>query len=214
MLIANLTSNRLLCRLMVGVLVIGLSLGSAAWAGPGSPHQGHAYPPPGKIVPHIPPGHQSLNVGPDRYFYHKGIYYRPDPKGFRVVRPPHGMVIGHLPDGFETLVIAGITYFLFAGIYYHHTASGYVVVEAPPEVSGGEDPLPPANGQTLVVQAQMLNVRSGPGLNHAIIRQVRSGQQLIVQGSAPDWYYVRLPDGTFGWVMSRYTVRLVSDAKG
>lgn len=212
--ITDLTSNRLLCRLVVGVLVLGLSLGNAAWAGPGSPRQGMPYPQTGKIVPHIPPGHQTLNVGPDRYFYHQGIYYRPDPKGFKVVMPPPGAVVGHLPDGFETLVIAGLTYFLFAGIYYHHTAAGYEVVPAPPEASASEATPPPANGQSLVVQAQMLNVRSGPGLNHTIIHQVRSGQQLIIQGSAPGWYYVLLPDGTYGWVMSKYTIRLASDAKG
>ena len=214
MTIAHLTSNRPLCRLIAGVLVLGLALGSTAWAGPGSPRQGKPYPQPGKVVPHIPPGHQTLNVGPDRFFYHEGIYYRQDPRGFKVVRPPHGVIVGHLPDGFETLVIAGITYFLFAGIYYHHTAAGYEVVEAPAQASVSAESPPPANGQTLVVQVQMLNVRSGPGMNHAIIHQVRSGEQLVIQGNAPGWYYVRLPDGTFGWVMSQYTLKIASDAKG
>ena len=67
MTIDHLTSNRPLYRLIAGVLVLGLSLGSTAWAGPGSPRQGNSYPQPGKIVPHIPPGHQTLSVGSDRY---------------------------------------------------------------------------------------------------------------------------------------------------
>ena len=89
-----------------------------------------------------------------------------------------------------------------------------MVVETPPEVSGREESLPPVNGQALAVQARILNVRSGPGLNHAVIRQVRSGEHLMIQGNAPGWYYVLLPDGTSGWVMSKYTFKIASDAQG
>jgi SH3-like domain-containing protein len=34
---------------------------------------------------------------------------------------------------------------------------------------------------------------------------VRSGDVLEIIGTAPEWLYVRLPSGTEGWVMSRFT---------
>ena len=69
-------------------------------------------------------------------------------------------------------------------------------------------------GQFLVVDAYSLNVRSGPGTNHPVVNQVGQGMQLEVKGSAPGWYYVRLPSGAFGWVMGKYTHLLPSPAQG
>lgn len=204
----------LMRNLTIGVTAFGLIVGGAAWAGPPKRPPGHAYPKPGKIYRTIPRNHHVVRVGPKRYFYHNGIYYHHDPNGFVVVRPPRGAVVAHLPVGFETLVVAGITYFLFAGIYYQKHDSGYVVVDNPPAAAVSPEVLPETGGQTLAVDVEILNVRSGPGMGHAVIHQVRLGDRLVIQDTSPGWYYVQLPDGTFGWVMQKYTHLVVPEAKG
>ena len=59
-------------------------------------------------------------------------------------------------------------------------------------------------GQVIVTAAE-LNVRSGPGLDRAVVRRVRKGDVLAVIDSIPSWFYVRAADGRYGWVMDRYT---------
>jgi uncharacterized protein YgiM (DUF1202 family) len=59
-------------------------------------------------------------------------------------------------------------------------------------------------GRVLVTAAE-LNVRSGPGVDRAIIDRVRKGDVLAVIDSIPDWFYIRSADGRYGWVMDRYT---------
>ena len=91
-----------------------------------------------------------------------------------------------------------------AVIYYPPAA--VVVNEAPVTVQPrrfGTAPLP-AYGQ-VVVSAAELNMRSGPGLDRAVTGQVRKGDVLSVIDSIPDWFYVREPNGRYGWVMDRYT---------
>jgi uncharacterized protein YgiM (DUF1202 family) len=84
-----------------------------------------------------------------------------------------------------------------------------VVVPPPPRVVVKEyvyaPPAPlPAAGK-VVVTAQELNVRRGPGYNHAISGYVVLGEALDVLGNAPGWYYVRTASGLNGWVMENYT---------
>jgi len=193
-------------NMAIGVLAVRLFMGESIWAGPLMNRPAARYPEPGKIYRQIPPDHHLVRVGPDQYIYREGVYYRREPKGFEVVRPPRGAVIHHLPLGFQILMIAGVTYFLFAGVYYQKTPSGYVVVDVPQEEASPEG--------YLSVNAAMLNVRSGPGMTHPVINRVRMGERLEIKGSSADWYYVRLPDATFGWVMSKYTRIMDPDAKG
>lgn len=53
--------------------------------------------------------------------------------------------------------------------------------------------------------AELLNVRSGPGLDTPIVGQVRQDQILDVIGAAPDWLYIKTELGNYGWVMTRFT---------
>ncbi len=154
------------------------------------------FPPP----PGHPPGHPP---GP-----------RPGPRPGPVFRPHHPVPpLRVLPPGFETVVIAGLTYFLAGGIYYRHTPQGYVVVENPVPAPPPDQVIPP-EAQIVIVNVYTLNVRSGPGINNMIIHQVSEGDRLVVQGSAPGWYYVRIPDGTLGWVSARYIRLLPPAAQG
>jgi hypothetical protein len=79
---------------------------------------------------------------------------------------------------------------------------------APPGVVGHAPPppgVPPAVEQQVSVTAEKLEVRSGPGSNHPLVTHVAKGAVLVVRGSAPDWWYVQLPNGNFGWVMRKFT---------
>ncbi|BBO85712.1 SH3 domain-containing protein [Desulfosarcina ovata] len=198
-------------NLTIGLLVFGLSTGSAVWAGPPMNRPSASYPQPGNVQKQIPSDHQRARHGADNYYFHKGVYYRHDPKGYRVVRPPRGTRIDHLPLGVETLIVAGITYFLLAGIYYQKAPSGYVVVDAPP--AAVQSPAV-TSGETLAVTVSLLNVRSGPGTDHPVVTQVRLGDRLVTAGTSAGWYYVRLPDGQYGWVMMQYTRPVAPAAQG
>ena len=57
----------------------------------------------------------------------------------------------------------------------------------------------------VVVTSNMLNVRSGPGLEHYIANKVYYGDVLLVIQRNIDWMYVQLPDNNRGWVMTRFT---------
>ena len=84
-----------------------------------------------------------------------------------------------------------------------------VVVSAPSRVVVKEyayvPPPPPVSVDTVVVTAQELNVRSGPGYNHAVAGYVVQGETLQVVGRAPGWLYVRTASGLNGWVVADYT---------
>jgi hypothetical protein len=60
---------------------------------------------------------------------------------------------------------------------------------------------------TVRVVSRGLNLRSGPGAAFAIFRALTQGTQLDVLGQSRDayWLYVRIPDGTIGWVARPYT---------
>lgn len=67
---------------------------------------------------------------------------------------------------------------------------------------------------SVIVTAQMLNVRSGPGLGNPAIRQIPNGTVLSIQGNSPGWYYVKTADNLYGWVMTQYTAPLGYSAAG
>ena len=200
-------------NLIIGMLIAGLSLGSTAWAGPQPKHRGREYPRPGHFTREIPRGHQSVRVGRKHYQFHDGVFYRHQRDGYRVVRAPRGARIRHLPLGVETLIVAGITYFVLAGVFYQRSGPDYVVVDQPAYVPSPVT-RPAASGQVLAVDVSTLNVRSGPGLQHIVTSQVYLGQRLVIQAVSANWFYVSLPDGGSGWVMSQYTRLLNGGANG
>ena len=44
--------------------------------------------------------------------------------------------------------------------------------------------------------------------------KMRMAKSLVVQSAGSDWYYVKLPDHSFGWVMVKYTALVKPKAKG
>lgn len=59
-----------------------------------------------------------------------------------------------------------------------------------------------ANENRVTVQADVLNVRMGPGLSHDVMTQVHQEDQLNVLGEENQWYKVRLSNDQIGWVAS------------
>lgn len=75
-------------------------------------------------------------------------------------------------------------------------------VVTPPQQFGRA--LPADYGQVTVVAAE-LNMRSGPGLDREVTGKAIKGEVLDVIESIKDWFYIRTPAGTYGWVMDKYT---------
>ncbi len=55
-----------------------------------------------------------------------------------------------------------------------------------------------------IVLAASLNVRNGPGLDHAVITTVSAGDRLPVVEQAGGWVRFSLPDGQTGWAAEEY----------
>jgi len=175
--------------------------------------------PRGKVVVKLPKGHRSVWVGRNRYYYHGGAFYRKGPSGYLMVGGPIGAVVLSIPVGSRAVVVGGLTYYVYGGVYYRRVHTGYLVVETPAETVAVKEvsPVKPSvekAGEKVSVTATLLNVRSGPGMDFPVIQQVHEGEQLNIHGYAPDWLYVKLPTGEFGWVMLRHTSPAESPASG
>lgn len=59
-----------------------------------------------------------------------------------------------------------------------------------------------ANENTVLVKAELLNVRYGPGLSHEVLTEVEENDRLHVLGEENKWYKVRLKNDQIGWVAS------------
>lgn len=162
------------------------------------------------IIRVLPHGYRHVWVGHRDYFFHGRRFYVRRPGGFVLVRAPFGAIVARLPVGYLTVHIGGIRYFTFGGLYYRPVPAGYEIVEVPVPAS---QPVATATGN-VIVQVQTLNVRSGPGQSFSIVGQVNMGTSLPVHGNAPGWYYVQLPDGQYGWVMTQFAAPFVNGASG
>ena len=65
-------------------------------------------------------------------------------------------------------------------------------------------PLPVWGEEMLIVNTQVLNVRSGPGVNFPLIGQVKLGREFKVEEEKNGWYRIKLSNGTVGWVIKDY----------
>ncbi len=169
----------------------------------------------GKSVAKLPKGFISLGVAGVLFYYSRGIFYKKGPSGFIVVNAPIGATLENLPSGYNTVLVGGNnTFFVANGVYYQKVRAGYVVVEPPAAVEVRPPAVPTVVVGKITVTAKSLNVRSGPGVEHKVIRQISQGNTLQIIGSAPEWYYVQLPDSNFGWVMEKFTTSLALPAEG
>lgn len=172
-----------------------------------------------RTVTRLPPRHRSVWVGRSRYFYDGGHFYRKGPGGYIVVSAPVGAIVLGIPVGSRAVIVGGLTYYVYGSVYYRRIGSGYLVVEPPAQtvVIKEISPVVPSEqsvGEKVLVAVPLLNVRSGPGITFPVIREIRKDQMLTIHGYAPEWLYVELQSGEFGWVMLRYTSSLSPPASG
>ena len=91
----------------------------------------------------LPHGYAEINVGRERYYYHRGVYYRPGPHGYYVVRAPYGARLRELPPHCNRIYVGGMWYWRYGEVYYRQMDNGYVVVEAPVVVNVPNAATPP-----------------------------------------------------------------------
>ena len=163
------------------------------------------------VSPLLPLTFALVTIAGMHYYHHRGVYYRETPyKRYVVTKPPVGAVVTQLPPGYVTFRHRKIEYYYYGDAYYNRVPSGYTVVKPPYKVSAADSinrhkPASPLTGQVKVA-THLLNVRSGPGMNHPIIFQIPNGAVMETHGTAPEWLFVKLPSGEFGWVMQKFTV--------
>jgi uncharacterized protein DUF6515 len=76
-------------------------------------------PPFGAIVPGLPPGYVSMQVGGENYYYFGGAFFvQAGDGGYQVVRAPAGAIVYNLPDGAIPVQAGTITYLQYNGDYY------------------------------------------------------------------------------------------------
>jgi len=162
------------------------------------------------VLKSLPWGYNRFWYGRRPYYFSRGLFYRPYVGGFLAVRAPVGAIVVSLPIGYERLWIDGTTYYAYGGTYYRRVPAGYVIVDPPARVVVENDVpnvVPPAISASgkVIVDAPVLNVRSGPSLDNEKIYQLDEGYILEVNGRSDGWLYVQLPNGEYGWVKSVFT---------
>jgi len=65
-------------------------------------------------------------------------------------------------------------------------------------------PMPVQGVETVIVETDVLNVRSGPDVTYDRIGQVILGQQLAVEEERDGWFKIRSGNNDFGWVIKDY----------
>jgi len=228
----------------ISLTIIGILLATSLLTGQdaladrqGKPQPGHDKPKPGPFMPPLPPGipqpfhfrpfqqlpsgHRSVWVGHNQYFYHHGdgVFYRRGLSGFISVRAPFGAIVFNIPIGSRAIVSRERTYYVYDDVYYRRAGTQYVVVEPPREIVIVKEvspvvPAEPNVGEKSLVTVPLLNIRSGPGMNFPVVREAGQGTLLTIHGYAPDWLYVQLASGEFGWAMVKFTTPLAPPANG
>ena len=107
-------------------------------------HHDRYYPAPGYLAPRVPYGAVVVGAGPQRYWFHGGVWYRPYGPSYRVVLPPFGLIIPVLPLAYVSLTLGGLPYYYANGVYYRPVPEGYVVAQPPPEAATAQVMPPPA----------------------------------------------------------------------
>ena len=121
----------------------------------------HAYPARGQYSERLPSGYRAVPYGHSRYYFHEGVWYRPEGGRFVIFAPPFGLVVPFLPLYYTTLWVGGSPYYYANEVYYTQTAGGYAVVESPkgdvtqpPPATTGKIFIYPRKGQSDQQQAK------------------------------------------------------------
>jgi hypothetical protein len=127
-------------------------------------HLDHYYPARGTVSRALPGDRMIVNRGRDRFFYSRGVWYRPDAGGYVVVPPPYHVFVPVLPPFYTTIWITGVPYYYANDTYYvWRPDQGQYEVVPTPDDSGATTQVPPStpdafiypkNGQNDAQQSQ------------------------------------------------------------
>jgi len=79
----------------------------------------------------LPHGYMDVSSGRDRYYYHRGTFYRPGHSGYYVVQAPRGCVVRELPPRYSRVYFGSSLFYRYDNVYYQSCRDGYVVVDPP-----------------------------------------------------------------------------------
>ena len=105
----------------------------------------------------LPTGHIVLTHRTRRYYYHRGLFYRPLDGRYVVVAAPRGIRIRTLPVGYYTVMAGPATYYYYQGMYYTRVTTGnetaYEVTKPP---TGAVVPNLPEDASKVAIDEQDL----------------------------------------------------------
>ena len=80
-----------------------------------------------------------------------------------------------------------------------------------PEAPLSPPPLIEPSGPHIIVKETGtsfgLHVRSGVGLGHPVIEDIKPGEKYPILGEEKGWINIRLADGKEGWVSGKYVIK-------
>jgi len=79
----------------------------------------------------LPSGYLEVRVGHERYYTHRGVFYRSTPHGYIVCPAPRGAVLRGLPAYCTRVYVGDVVYYRYGDVYYQPYEHGYIVVDAP-----------------------------------------------------------------------------------
>jgi hypothetical protein len=109
------------------------------------------YPARGQVIRELPRDNRVVVHGGSRYYFHGGVWYRPQGPRFVIVAPPIGLFLPFLPPYYATVWLGGRPYYYANDIYYANRGDGYVVVEPP---KGDVSQAPPPADQLFIYPRQ------------------------------------------------------------
>jgi hypothetical protein len=106
---------------------------SPRWHYPQGYQFNRGYPALGLRFPALGPSHLALGFGGARWFFDRGIWYRPAVSGYVVAVPPYGVLTPLLPPTYATINYGGTPYYYDNGVYYTEQPGQGYLVTPPPE---------------------------------------------------------------------------------
>ncbi len=76
----------------------------------------------------LPAGHIRLVHAGKTYYFHDGVYYVREPRGFVVVKPVRGLRITSLPRGYVTVRVGNEVHYRYRDVSYRRVNGVFVVV--------------------------------------------------------------------------------------
>src|SRR5476651_1327891 len=141
-------------KLLGALVAFGLMTGTA-WAAEQYHHDtryhmDHTYPARGNAVRSLPSGRVPVyDRARNPYYFHGGVWYRPNGGRFVVVGPPIGVFVPVLPAYYTTVWFGGFPYYYANDAYYSWVpAQGQYEVVDPPGAAAAADNNP--NGEQAV----------------------------------------------------------------